>query len=151
MYVSMCLCVYQLIPVPGGGLQQLIMATVHTATSIFWIMPLKPGSTFRTSKYIGVSALHMTDLWTRSVITASDASSGTQPNKDFPIEGSCDGGASINYSFRSYDLTYNQKLWWEVFFGYFRISFSFMAKLNCVHSAPRAMTPVSTQSLLGMV
>ncbi|KAG0696120.1 endo-1,6-alpha-mannosidase [Suillus ampliporus] len=29
------------------------------------------------------------------VITASDASSGTQPNKDFPIEGSCDGETMV--------------------------------------------------------
>lgn len=29
------------------------------------------------------------------VITASDASSGKQPNKDFPIEGSCDGETMV--------------------------------------------------------
>lgn len=35
MYVSICLSVFQLISVPGGGLQQLIMDTVHMATPIF--------------------------------------------------------------------------------------------------------------------
>ncbi|KAJ3812220.1 endo-1,6-alpha-mannosidase [Lentinula aff. lateritia] len=59
----------------GGGLQLHITGTEHTEMKTCCRWQLLPGLMFRSS----------------NVISTADASSGTQPNKDFPIAGTCFG------------------------------------------------------------
>jgi hypothetical protein len=88
---------------------------------------------------------------TRSVITASDASSGKQPNKDFPIQGSCEGGASMQYLSAKVLSDIQPE---TMVGGVFWVSENLvlpMAKPTIVSSAPRVMIPVSILLLPGML
>lgn len=76
----------------GGGLRRRYMATGLTKTPAFLHTLLQHGTMSPTSQFLDIS--HQLTIFIKfiSVITQADANAGTQPNKNFPIEGICNGG-----------------------------------------------------------
>ncbi|KAJ3762715.1 endo-1,6-alpha-mannosidase [Lentinula raphanica] len=74
----------------GGGQQPRITVTEHTGTKTYCQWRLLHGITSRNSEPYLMSILIIYSCYS-SVVSAADASSGSQPNKNFAIAGSCYG------------------------------------------------------------